>query len=389
MASRRRSIEPEIYAHPYLLRLPLATRYLYHYLIEVACDDEGRFRADPLMIVRECFSPIDGISVDDTQEMLTQLSVPEGLVRLYGEGADQCGFLLGWYEHQKIEKRYRLESSLPPPPLSVRCWDQVDEIRGEYAEAKDLKDPDKAQAREALRWKEQQELVNGSGSLEIHARITRESRENHPSDRIGREGKGQDRKGGEGVPPAPEVENGQRERVTFQGSDAHLYGPESGVWQLFVNELSPSIPESGNGFCNLREWGLRLARADADEAYPLHGEDLREALRKNRPSSSTSPRDHVAFLEKQHHAQKNAAERDPEDPVAASARIYRETPWAFRTPEALQVQCGQWEQLLFDTFGKPENAEVERQYHAAWREYQATGDAEAFPLPPEGLGVPA
>lgn len=405
--ARFRSIDSDVWRHPDFRRAGHVGREVYLYLISSGADDEGRFIADPELILEAVFPQRDAVQIGEVEEALRYLA-EVGLILLYAVGRVGYGFLTGWYEHQRIDKRYREESSLPAPPANICSWDQVDLIRVEYTNSlppeKDAKGkpkprkPEYVSYRQALRWHAQKgrdDPARIPSSIPTDSRgnlagISGESLGNPALDRIGQDRTGQDRKGGEGVPPAPEVENGRRERITFQGSDAHLYGPESGVWQLFVNELSPSIPESGNGFCNLREWGLRLARADADEAYPLHGEDLREALRKNRPSSSTSPRDHVAFLEKQYHAQKNAVERDPtpEDPAEASARIYRETPWAFKTPEAIAVQVGQWEQLLFDTFGKPENAEVERQYHAAWREYQATGDAEAFPLPPEGLGVP-
>ena len=205
MAGKRRTIDPEIYAHPFLLRQPLACRYLYHYLIECAADDEGRFKVDSFMLVRECFSPLDHVTPQKVEAFLAALSQEEGQVLLYEVNGSTCGFLTGWYEHQKIDKRYRSESSLPPPPTAIHSWEQVDEIRLEYATSKGFKDADKVPAREALRWKEQQAMATEADSRESHARVTREPRESHAPDWRGEEGTGEEGIGGVMASPSPPV----------------------------------------------------------------------------------------------------------------------------------------------------------------------------------------
>jgi hypothetical protein len=176
MAGKRRSVEPSIYRHPYLLRQPLATRYLFHYLIEMGADDEGRLRYDPVIICMECFSPVDGETPDTVASMIEAL-VAGGLVKSYRRSGERFLFLVGWYEHQKIDKRMRSESSLPPPPVPINSWAAVDAVKLEYAEARGLQDPDKAQSREAIRWKTQQ----GYSVPRSRARVTRESPDTQPT----------------------------------------------------------------------------------------------------------------------------------------------------------------------------------------------------------------
>lgn len=95
-----------------------------------------------------------------------------------------------------------------------------------------------------------------------------------------------------------------------RGDQDHVYGPESAVWQEFIRGLNPDLPRTGNGYCNLREWGLELAKCDHDRAYPLHGDALREVLQCARPSLRTIPRKHLEMLERKYHAQAGEEQRE-------------------------------------------------------------------------------
>lgn len=104
--------------------------------------------------------------------------------------------------------------------------------------------------------------------------------------------------------------NGEGEpRPTYRGDTDHLHGVESGAWQTVIAEVCPSLPRTGNGYCNRREWGLELARCDADENYPYHGDDLVAVLRASNISVRTKPREFLGMLERKYHAQQGERRR--------------------------------------------------------------------------------
>lgn len=98
-------------------------------------------------------------------------------------------------------------------------------------------------------------------------------------------------------------------RPTHHGDTDHLHGVESGVWQTVIAEVCPSLPRTGNDYCNRREWGLELARCDADENYPYHGDDLVAVLRASNISVRTKPREFLGMLERKYHAQQGERRR--------------------------------------------------------------------------------
>lgn len=234
----------------------------------------------------------------------------------------------------------------------------------------------------------QERSSNGDGTLP-------EQRGTPSDQRRTEENKG-DAPTGAGTPSGSEKKERVREKITAPppadeedaGWDRNGFRNDCAIYAQEAPWLQEAVGAAQKGFRGqtLTRWAGTLHYLLLQNPK-ITGAKVVEWLQADPPDDSTNPKWWWG-ARKREEAKVDRADPTPEDPAEASARIYRETPWAFKTPEAIAVQVGQWEQLLFDTFGKPENAEVERQYHAAWREYQATGDAEAFPLPPEGLGVP-
>jgi hypothetical protein len=421
--AKRRSIDPNIFKHPFLLKQPIAARYLYHYVIEVAADDEGRFRADPLALARDCFSPADNVTPEAVEALLSMLSGKGGVLLLYRREGETFGFLRGWYEHQRIERRYREESSLPPPPVPIRCWEQVDALRAEYANAKGLRDPDKAQAREAIRWHTQQTLekrrrVTGE-SRENHARITCESRENHARitrltglDRTGLEGVNTDQvnysapeppacrsrqaSAPDGAPPSLAPESGseaelapapqrltpgpgaqQVEEVNFVRANpltphhvrallSLLWGPD---WHRTTTERKPGV-----------DWPGELCLLWTDPEAPVNREDCLALLKRYKPRRTEHPSGWWARVG----PRPPDGPRDPIDVHRERAAWDWNHPWELPTPAPIQRQCSRWEELIFRlTIARdPRLREVMDAYHAAHIAYRDTKDAEAFPMPP-------
>ncbi len=106
---RIRSIKPEFWKSERVAMLPRDSRLLFIGLWNLA-DDAGRFRAHPNLIQGELFPYEPGVAV---AEWLGHL-VEAGLVVLYEADGRRYGLVVGFAEHQKIDKR--TESRLPPPP---------------------------------------------------------------------------------------------------------------------------------------------------------------------------------------------------------------------------------------------------------------------------------
>lgn len=131
MASKRRMLDHDLFAHPAFRRATLVEREVWIGIITMA-DDEGRLRADTLAILEAVFSRAHTVSEDDVRAALQHWQA-EGWLLLYGEG-DQYGFLTGWYEHQSLDKRMRDTSSLPPPPCPLCSWEAADMVCQWYRE---------------------------------------------------------------------------------------------------------------------------------------------------------------------------------------------------------------------------------------------------------------
>lgn len=106
---RIRTIKPEFWQSERLATLPRDARLLFIGLWGMA-DDHGRFRAHPSLIRAELFPYDVDTDVPAWLGALEQL----GLVQLYLSGGQHYGLVVGFREHQKIDRRWA--SRLPPPP---------------------------------------------------------------------------------------------------------------------------------------------------------------------------------------------------------------------------------------------------------------------------------
>lgn len=146
--SSYRTIEPSLFDNGDLLRLGLVAQWTFTYLIGKGADDEGRFEWDPFMILRNAFSPVDSITMQQVEAAMLALS-ESGMVVRYGDG--KFGFLAGWFEHQRIARTYRAESKLPRPPVKVASWAEAEGAKKAYCEATGA-DLQRASYRNAIRW---------------------------------------------------------------------------------------------------------------------------------------------------------------------------------------------------------------------------------------------
>ncbi len=185
--ARFRTIDPKLWQHPFFRKQPWFVRDVFIFLFSSHADDEGRFVADAFAILEGAFSRNHPVTEDDVEEALDAL-VDGGLIIRYD---GKWGFLLGWYEHQFIDRRYRQPSSLPPPPLKIGSWDAAEAIRQQYAKAQKI-DPQRAQFQPALRWSMQNHYQDAGNTREQHECNTRDSRVQHGTgrERKGKEGKG-------------------------------------------------------------------------------------------------------------------------------------------------------------------------------------------------------
>lgn len=106
---RIRSIKPDFWKSEKVAGLPHAVRLLFIGLWNVA-DDSGRFRAHPSLIQGEIFPYEPESPVEAWLQVLAEV----GLVHIYEADGRRYGHVVGFDEHQKIDKR--TESRLPPPP---------------------------------------------------------------------------------------------------------------------------------------------------------------------------------------------------------------------------------------------------------------------------------
>lgn len=105
-----RSIKPEFWKSEKVARLPYAVRLFFIGLFNLA-DDHGRFRAHPRIVRGELFAYDDDA---DVAGWLTELQ-RAGLVALYEVDGTAYGWVRGFSEHQKIDRR--ADSRLPAPPV--------------------------------------------------------------------------------------------------------------------------------------------------------------------------------------------------------------------------------------------------------------------------------
>ncbi len=200
--ARFRTIDPKLWQHPFFRKQPWFVRDIFIFLFSSHADDEGRFVADAFAILEGAFSRNHPVTEENVEQALAALE-EGGLIVRY----DDYGFLLGWYEHQFIDRRYREPSSLAPPPVEVDSWEAAEAIRQEYAKAQNI-DFAKAQFRPALRWSLQNEYQEDSATRENHESNTRETH-------AGREGKGKEGKGKEGTttssPPSARETKAERQ----------------------------------------------------------------------------------------------------------------------------------------------------------------------------------
>jgi len=126
--ARFRTIDPKLWQHPFFRKQPWYVRDVFIFLFSSHADDEGRFVADSFAILEGAFSRNHPVTEDDVEQALAALEEGQLIIRY-----DDYGFLLGWYEHQFIDRRYRQPSSLPPPPVAVNSWDTAEAVRREYA----------------------------------------------------------------------------------------------------------------------------------------------------------------------------------------------------------------------------------------------------------------
>ena len=151
--ARFRTIDPKLWQHPFFRKQSWYVRDVFLFLFSAHADDEGRFVADAFAILEGAFSRNHPVTEADVEEALAALDNSKLTLR-YGTDSEY-GFLVGWYEHQYIEKARRSESSLPPPPVSICSWEAADQAKVNYQEATGRK----AQGvyySDAVRWQEQQ-----------------------------------------------------------------------------------------------------------------------------------------------------------------------------------------------------------------------------------------
>ena len=108
---RIRSIKPEFWTDPVVQRWPAKTRLAYIALWNYA-DDEGRFRADSVLLMTQLM-PFDPVTDEDFAPI-----VAAGKVRLYTVGGEQYGVIPHFKRHQKPNRP--TGSKLPEEPEGNR-----------------------------------------------------------------------------------------------------------------------------------------------------------------------------------------------------------------------------------------------------------------------------
>lgn len=110
---RIRSLKPEMWQDEKVGRLSLGARLLFVGLISLA-DDEGRFRALPVVMLAHVF-PYDPGAVRKLDAWTDEL-LGEGLIALYSADGTRYGLLPGFTEHQRINRP--TPSELPAPSVN-------------------------------------------------------------------------------------------------------------------------------------------------------------------------------------------------------------------------------------------------------------------------------
>lgn len=117
MATRIRTIRPELWESNQLGCLPVLVRLLFIGLMSLA-DDDGRGLADQRFLMGRLHPFAEDLSTNDVGEALVKMAVPpvkgKPLVVLYEADGKQYYWLPGFTTHQRINRAR--PSSLPPPP---------------------------------------------------------------------------------------------------------------------------------------------------------------------------------------------------------------------------------------------------------------------------------
>jgi hypothetical protein len=108
---RIRSIKPDFWKSEKVASLPAMTRLLFIGLWNLS-DDAGRFRAHPSLIQGEVFPYEPNVDVGD--HLLRLAAV--GLIQVYEVEGRRYGLVVGFAEHQKIDKRMAPRHPAPPNP---------------------------------------------------------------------------------------------------------------------------------------------------------------------------------------------------------------------------------------------------------------------------------
>lgn len=110
MRPRIRTLKPELWQNEKVGALSNAERVLYIGLITMA-DDEGRLRALPSAVGGHVF-PYDDLSPKRIGSLMVRLQ-DVGLVELYERDDKPYAWIVGWEEHQRIQRP--TPSKLPTP----------------------------------------------------------------------------------------------------------------------------------------------------------------------------------------------------------------------------------------------------------------------------------
>lgn len=124
---RIRSLKPECWQDEAIGALSMGARLLFVGLITMA-DDEGRFRAQPSMLLGQLF-PWDDVPPRKLADWLTELDAGRLIVRYEIEGKPYGAFR-NWRRHQRINRPTVSELPQPPFPEVVAansCGDSVNE----------------------------------------------------------------------------------------------------------------------------------------------------------------------------------------------------------------------------------------------------------------------
>lgn len=110
---RIRTIKPELWQDEKIGAVSRDARLLFVGLITMA-DDDGRFRAQPSVILGHAF-PYDDDAPKRLTRWLTEL-LEVGLIQQYEVDGRRYGVLPNWKKHQRIS--HPSASILPPPSLN-------------------------------------------------------------------------------------------------------------------------------------------------------------------------------------------------------------------------------------------------------------------------------